>query len=221
MATPSRRYYSPTRSLQADKTRRRIVDAARRLFGRDGYGATTIADIAKEAGVAVQTVYAVFGSKQGILKGLVERAAFGLEYDKLIAAWEEQGAPADRLRFAAKIACEIYAAERTELEFLRKAGVVAPETSAIAPARDAGRFAAQRAMIGYLKSVRALRSGLTPAAAHDILWTLTGRDVFHRLTAERGWSVARYRNWLGNLLVKELLGEWDARPSRRAGGRGS
>ncbi len=51
------------REERAQVTRRRIADAARRLFFRDGYAATTIARIATEADVAVQTVYAVYGSK--------------------------------------------------------------------------------------------------------------------------------------------------------------
>ena len=62
------------REERAQVTRRRIADAARRLFFRDGYAATTIAGIATEADVAVQTVYAVYGSKAGILDALRESA---------------------------------------------------------------------------------------------------------------------------------------------------
>ena len=206
MTTEPRRYYSPRRQQQADETRQRITDAARRLLGRKGYDATRIADIAKAAGVAVQTVYAVFGSKPGILKGLIDRAIFGLEYDKLIAAWEKGSGPAERLHFAAEIACQIFESERIELDFLRGAGVVAPELNAIDRERDGQRFEAQAAMIGYLESIGALRPGLTRAAARDVLWTMTARDIFQRLVVERGWSTMQYRNWLGDLLVKELLG---------------
>lgn len=200
----SRRYYSPTRKQQADRTRRKIVDAARRLLLRKGYRATKITDIAAEAGVAFQTIYAVFGSKRGVLTAIVERAAFGPDYDKLIAAWEK-GRPADRLRFAAKIAAEIFGAERTALDFLRRAGVASPETHAIDPARDANRYVAQAAMIGSLESAGLLRRDLTVAAARDILWALTGREIFLALTGARGWSVTRYEIWLGNLLAHELL----------------
>ncbi len=58
----------------AEVTRRRIVAAARVLFARDGYGATTLRGIATEAGVAVQTVYAVYGSKAGTLAALLDSA---------------------------------------------------------------------------------------------------------------------------------------------------
>ena len=63
--------HRPTlREEQAGLTRTRILDAARRLFFRDGYAATTLKAVAAEAGVAVQTVYAVFGSKPAILTEL-------------------------------------------------------------------------------------------------------------------------------------------------------
>jgi AcrR family transcriptional regulator len=198
----TRSYTSPRREKQADETRRRIGDSARVLIAQKGYDATTIADIAQEAGVCVQTVYAVFGSKQGILAGLIERAIFGLQYDKLIAEAFSEESPADRLRYAAKIACEIYESERIELDFLRAAGVQTPEL-AIDKKREGNRFAAQTVMIDSL--VSDLRPGLTPAQAHDILWTLTARESYRLMVVERGWSASEYEDWLGSALVREIL----------------
>lgn len=66
---------SPAGSLRAEQaalTTRRILEAARRGFADAGYAATTLREIASEAGVAVQTVYAVFGSKANILRALRE-----------------------------------------------------------------------------------------------------------------------------------------------------
>jgi TetR/AcrR family transcriptional regulator, regulator of cefoperazone and chloramphenicol sensitivity len=200
-----RRYVSPRRRQQADETRRNIVEAARRLLGSHGYDETTIAEIAAEAGVATQTVYAVFGSKQGILKALIDRAIFGLDYDKLVADAFAQKDPAARLRFAANIACEIYRSERAELEFLRGAGVAAPELTAIDGDREGQRFVTQAAMIESLAAADALRAALDRASAHDILWALTARDLFRTLVVERRWSPERYQDWLGDLLVSELL----------------
>src|SRR5687768_10648820 len=65
-ATPSRR------ALQADATRAEILATARRLFAERGFGATSVADIAREAGVAVPTVYKSAGGKQAILQALVD-----------------------------------------------------------------------------------------------------------------------------------------------------
>ena len=71
-----RRYTSAARKAQAAATRRSILDAAHALFVADGYAATTIQAIADDAGVAVQTVYAVFGNKRR-LDQVIEAAIVG------------------------------------------------------------------------------------------------------------------------------------------------
>jgi AcrR family transcriptional regulator len=205
MRSETRSYVSPRRRQQADETRRRIADVARRLLGEKGYAETTIAAIAAEAGVALPTVYAAFGSKPGILKALIDRAIFSLAYENLVAEAFAQERPADRLRVAARIACEIYEAERAELDFLRGAGVASPELNAIDGERESQRFETQAAVIESLAD--ALRPGMTQAAAKDVFWTLTSRDLFRMLVIERRWSADRYREWLGTLLAMELLGE--------------
>src|SRR5918992_1425077 len=63
-----RRYNSTRRDEQARETRRRIIAAARELFVTQGYGRTTIAQIASHAGVAVETVYANFRNKPELLR---------------------------------------------------------------------------------------------------------------------------------------------------------
>src|SRR5580693_6965427 len=77
-------YDSPARQRQADETRRRIADAARKLLEEIGYAGMTIPAVAKAAGVAVPTVYAIFGSKKGIVSELLDAARFGEAYHALI-----------------------------------------------------------------------------------------------------------------------------------------
>src|SRR5579871_2678175 len=76
---PRRRYHSPQRQQQAQATRQQIVDAAGRLFVRDGYFGTTIEAIASEAGVAAPTVYAVFSTKRALLSDLIDSVIFGAD----------------------------------------------------------------------------------------------------------------------------------------------
>src|SRR6478672_71976 len=66
----TRRYDSTRRREQAAATRREILEAAQRLFERDGYGATTMAAIAAAASVALKTVYLAFETKSGLLRAL-------------------------------------------------------------------------------------------------------------------------------------------------------
>ena len=70
MSRPRAATTPPRRREQAAATRREILEAAQRLFERDGYGATTMAAIAAEAGVALKTVYLAFETKSGLLRAL-------------------------------------------------------------------------------------------------------------------------------------------------------
>src|ERR1019366_6454278 len=67
---PSRRYESPRRREQAEQTRATILETTRKLFETQGYPATTMSEIAAEAGVALKTVYVAFESKAGLLRAL-------------------------------------------------------------------------------------------------------------------------------------------------------
>ena len=82
---PKRRYNSPRRREQAAATRRSILDAAQRLFERQGYAATTMEAIAAEAGVALKTVYVVFETKSGLLRALWDLRLKGDEDDAPVA----------------------------------------------------------------------------------------------------------------------------------------
>src|SRR5271163_3326018 len=95
----ARTYRSPTRERQAGETRDRILEAARRMIMDKGFAEATIDAIASESGVAAPTVYAVFGSKRGILQGLMERAAFSSQYQDLVREAMKSDDPATRLRY--------------------------------------------------------------------------------------------------------------------------
>ncbi|HEX8104969.1 MAG TPA: TetR/AcrR family transcriptional regulator [Solirubrobacteraceae bacterium] len=71
------------RSAAVDK-RRLILDAAVRVFARQGFHTCRVSDIADEAGVAYGLVYHYFGSKDEVLDTL-----FVDRWSKLLAAIEE------------------------------------------------------------------------------------------------------------------------------------
>jgi hypothetical protein len=60
-------------------------------------------------------------------------------------------------------------------------------------------------MIASLRDAKRLRPGLSYRAARDILWTLTGSDVYRMLVHERGWGSQKYQDWLADTLVRSLL----------------
>src|SRR5262245_45583365 len=86
-----RPYHSPLRQAQAESTRARILDAALELFARNGYAATAIAAVAREAGVVPETIYAAFGTKKALIDGLIARAAPRDTLATLETAWTSAG----------------------------------------------------------------------------------------------------------------------------------
>jgi AcrR family transcriptional regulator len=198
----NRTYKSDRREQQAADTKNRILDAARTLIHKHGFQEATIEAIAGHAGVAVPTVYAVFGSKKAILQGLMERAVFSTGYENLLREAGKDENPNTRLRVAAKLSRQIYDALQSEAELLRGAAAAAPD---FVREKENLRYSRQSGMIRWLQAKGALRKNLSAAAALDILWTLTARDVYRMLVIERRWTSDEYESWLGDTLVSALI----------------
>jgi AcrR family transcriptional regulator len=203
------------------RTRAAILDAARLRFGRDGYGSTTIADLADEAGVAVQTVYAVFGNKRTVLAELLDRSIAGDDEPVAVndrpwmrAVWDAPTA-ADRLRAYAAAVERIMAGAGDVFRIVSTAATTDPQIRALAATTEQRRRTGAAAVVDSVRTVGRLRPGLTRRRAIDLLWMLNGPDIHHHLVGRAGWSPARYRTWLGEAMVRELLdpaGDAPARP---------
>lgn len=202
----ARQYQSSVRQQQAAATRQAIAAAARKLIFSRGYEAAKMDVIARAAGVATQTVYAVFGSKRGILTELLEQDSFGPEYQELIREVQATTDPEIKVRFPARFARRIHDAQSSTFDRFRGAGVVAPDLAALENSRECRRYEAQKQIIVFLKSAGRLKPGLTETAGRDILWTLTSREIYRMLVRERGWSSDAYEKWLADTLVAALLG---------------
>jgi len=201
-----REYRSLVRERQAGDTRKRIVEAAQRLLRREGYAGTTIEAIAREAQVSAPSVYAIFKSKAGILKELVDQAGFGPDYENAVQRALGAPDPIVRLRLAAPIARGIHESQSAILDLLRGAGVVAPELARLESQKERQRYQRQEGTIASLSSSCKLRAGLDYTTARDIFWALTGRDLYRMLVRERGWSADKYEDWLADMLVDSLVG---------------
>src|SRR5207302_10614210 len=106
-----RPYTSLVRQRQAGDTRRRIVEATRRLLQNEGYAAMTIEAIAQRAEVSAQSVYAIFKSKTGILTELLDQSTSGADYEDAVRRAMSAEHPETRLRLAAPIARQIHDAQ--------------------------------------------------------------------------------------------------------------
>jgi AcrR family transcriptional regulator len=200
-----RRYDVKLRSERASGTRQRILDAAKELFTARGVEKVTIGDIASAAGVSAPTLYALFQSKTGILKAVVERSFFGARYAEIAKQAENARDPEEILRITASISRVILDTEREEIGLMRGVSALSPELKAIETELETVRFKLQEARAKLLvESVPAARQ-LGLARVRDILWMYTGRDVYRMLVLERGWSSDEYESWLAEALIKALM----------------
>ena len=199
----TRAYAGALRQEQARATRRRILEAARRLFVTRGYGPVTMAAIAREAGVAYQTVYAAFGTKLGVARGIIW-SSFEVEgIPDLLAAATASPDPEVWLRAVARAACRIGERLGDLLRFLRESGD--PELLAEYERVEARRFQQEEFLAARLAASGRLKDGVSPAEALAVVWALSGTQLHHQLVARRHWPGPRYEQWLGDALLALLL----------------
>ena len=208
---PRRRYDSTSRQEQARRSRRAVLDAARRLFLDQGYAATTVAAIAREAGVSVETVYKAFGNKPGLVKAVFDVSVVG----------DDEPVPMLRRDVVRRI--------QAEPDPRRKLGMYAEHLSESAPrsvpiqllvraaaASDPGaagvwdQMLAER-LIGMTHFAQELHEGGHLRAevsfddARDILWTYNAAEWYELLALRRGWNPDRYGRWIADALIAALL----------------
>lgn len=209
----SRPYNSPRRREQAAATRAVILEAAQRLFERDGYSATTIVAVAAEASVAVKTVYVAFETKSGLLRALWNQLLRGDEGDAPVAAREwyreavEEPDPERQLRLNARNSRAAKTRVAAVLDVIRTAATADPDIEKLWARIQTEFHANQRVIVESLDGKKALRPGLDADRATDILWTLNHPDVWQLLVRQRGWTPEEYEQWFADTAYSLLLAD--------------
>ena len=204
-----RAYDSPRRREQAAATRAAILDAALTLFEKQGYAATSVAAIAEEAGVALKTVYAVFGTKRGVLVALRSRLVRGGDDPIPVAQQEwfhavlDEPDPRKRLSMFAAAATALKRRAGAIFEIIRHAAPADPEIGAMWDEFMRDFYENQRLVIERFDADGALKLDVNRAT--DILWTINHPVVYHLLVVERGWRAEDYQRWLEESLNQQLL----------------
>jgi AcrR family transcriptional regulator len=183
-----------------------VAHAALKLLVERGYGQTTIEAIATEAGVGLRTVYDIYGSKSGILAGLLESFAQipRPDFESRVEALTEN--PAGQLQLTVDFVASYFAAAEPFLDLLRTTAHADPALLAVETHGEALRRVSQRAMVRNWAQRGALAPGLNAASATDILWAMTSPSIYRMLVQQRRWSRRRYRQWLFGALRDLLLG---------------
>jgi AcrR family transcriptional regulator len=205
MTIPGKRQYkSEGRTVAAEHTRARILEAGKLLFSRKGIDATTIAQIAARAGVSEPTVYATVKSKAGLLDALMRDAIFGPGFKQAQQKLEGVKDPVRRVAMSAHVARAIYEGESAELSMLMKSSAFSPELRKTQQSFETLRREMQRERIDALFAAKRARRGLTKGAAAALLWMFTSRDLYHKLVHESGWTPEAYQAWLEQTLIEAL-----------------
>lgn len=200
---PTVKARSTYRRQQAAATRERILDAARLLFARDGYGATSMDAIATEAGVGARTVYAVFGTKREILSAICERWLEQSGARERAAEVFAEPDPRLRLGSAAEWLTGLYAADFEVVLIFEAATDESPETRELLRSKLAGRNEVMDAMIASLED--ALTVPVPEAQAVFRAYAASG--VYRELVHDSGWNPERFTRWLARSLERDLFAD--------------
>ena len=194
---------------RSQRTRARVVDAATGLFLDRGYVATRIEAVAARAGVAVPTVYYLFGTKPRLLAAVLDTAVAGPAAAPLVEqSWVDAlGAPQvaeGAMRLLAAQATAVVARVAPIYDVVRRASAE-PEVAVLLTESRRARRSDQRRLAELLAQAGHLRPGLDVEAAADVLYGLVNEEVFLLLTADCGWGRHRFEDWLAALLRHELV----------------
>lgn len=191
------------RQLQAEATRTRIAESARTLFAVDGYGATSIEAIAAEAGVAVRTVYSIFGVKRQILTAICEDWLERANIMELTSQVIAEPDPTRRIRAAAHWLRVLYEAGFDVVTFFDAAADDSPETRELLRSKLAGRNQAMDRMIASLKG----HLTVPVREAQAVYRALAAPGVYRELVVNSGWTGEQFEDWIGEALHRHLLGK--------------
>ncbi len=198
------------REIAAEATQRVIVETAARLFVEQGYAPTTISQIARESGVAVQTIYNSTGSKRELLSRVLDFAAAGDKAPRPVPAFMQEQAAAEP--DARKVIAQLVefwrgGLERTApiFEVIRQAAALDPEIAALETERAQARLRNYGIAGRMLAGRGQLRSGLSPDAAAAVIFSLGHPESYRLLVHRSGWSSEQWAEWVTDALEAALL----------------
>ncbi|GAA4585893.1 TetR/AcrR family transcriptional regulator [Planotetraspora phitsanulokensis] len=209
---PKRRYVSEVRRENAEATRLRIAEAARALMLEHGYASTTMADVARAAGVVVQTLYTSCpGGKPGLAKLVWDVTLAGdaqavpQSARPQVQAIVDEPDPTRKLVAFAEMALSIYQRVGPVHRVLRAAAATDAGLADLLADTERQRLAGSRGPAEHLAAVGVLRTGLGVERAADQIYALTSIELFERLTEVCGWTMRDCQDWLAQILSETLL----------------
>jgi AcrR family transcriptional regulator len=206
-----RRYDSSRRQADAQARQQRVLTVASELFLAHGYGATSIDQIARAAGVSSQSIYATFESKAGILERAVHLARTGDAAGSVSASAEgaavlEQPDLQSRCRAIAALLRKVYERSAALTAIVEQAAATDPALAILHERFRVQRRAAVEALSADVPT-KDLRKGRTRAEAMDTMTFLAAAHTYTELVDGMGWTPARYETWLAEALYRLVFAQ--------------
>jgi AcrR family transcriptional regulator len=197
---------------RTEATRRRIVKAAYALFCARGYTGTTMADVARQAGVAVQTVYFIFRTKPGLLREAYSHAVMGEGeplvpqdqpwYRRMLVATDAVSGLRELVSGVGEISKRVAPLATAARDSARSDS----EVHEVVAFQERWRAEGHAEMLDILVAKSALRPGLDSEHANDLLLLFVGMDVYNALVATAGWTHEAWVDWTVAALAHHLFG---------------
>ena len=211
MTKVKRSYDASGRREQARARRRAVVVAAEALFERDGFRSTTIAAVAERAGVSAESIYKGFGTKAALAKAVFDFVIAG--DDEPVPVWRRS--EADAIRAEPDIRRKIMLYSRglaarqqrsAKVQILIRDGGHTDQTLTVLWQQLLAERLTGMTMLGrHLIESGQLREGIELDEVRDVLWTYTAVELYELLVVERGWSLDRYADWIGQAITAALV----------------
>lgn len=209
--TKRRTYDMSRRRDAAAQTRRAIVEAARHLFVARGYAGTTMAAIARAAGVSHETVYATFGPKPVLFRHLVETALSGTEEPvpalqrDIVRRARAESDPRRIIEMFAHYVRELHARIAPLIAVLNAGAESDADLQAFAAELSSRRVDHMRAFVEDLAAKGGLRAALSIDRAADVIWIMNSPEFYLLCVRDRGWSPELFESWLTDAWKRLLL----------------
>lgn len=206
-----RSYDSSRRQAHARENRLAILDAARRLFLDQGYAATTIASVAAESGLSVETVYKAFANKPGLVKAVFDVAVVGddepvpMVEREFVRRTSAEPNPRRKLAGYGAHVAEVNRRAGAVQLVVREAAAVDAGAAEVWSQLQAERLTGMTLFAIHLNEGGHLRNDVSTDEARDVLWAHNSVELWDLLVNHREWADDRYGAWIGQQLIAALL----------------
>jgi len=187
-----------------------MLQAAAQLFAERGYVGTTVADVARQAGVSEPNVYAVFTDKPGLLAAAIQRAVRGEEPAVPLRdqpAWQRMLTSRDgtaMLRRFAALQRQANARVWPLIDAVR-AAASEPVLAAQLATGAANRWNDCRTIAAALGQLGQLSPEISIDMATDMLWAMCSAEMYRMLVIDRHWPARQYESWVADALSAKIL----------------